>query len=275
MNFQQRGLTGHAGAYRCGAAIRTPFRHCRIGGLDIVTASRADLTEALLRDCLEARNHGLSVPPRLIFDVNGHALSLRETNPAYRQALDQADVLHADGGFLVTLSRLITKTPIAERSATTDLIHDMARVAVPNGLSFYLLGGSESLNRRCAERLLECYPGLRIAGRNPGYFDESEEAAIVEEINRAQPDLVWVGMGKPREQQFCVRWRERIRAGWVLTCGGCFHFVTGDYRRAPPWMQRNNLEWLHRVAGRPRSLFWRYAITNPHALWIVMRRAGR
>jgi N-acetylglucosaminyldiphosphoundecaprenol N-acetyl-beta-D-mannosaminyltransferase len=109
---------------------RTPWTELptvRIGGMEIATASREQLAEAMVEDCLAFRRGGRRAPPRLVFDANGHALSLRETDLDYRAAVDQADVIHADGGFLIPFSRLLTATPIAERSATTDMIHDCAR----------------------------------------------------------------------------------------------------------------------------------------------------
>ena len=125
---------------------------------------------------------------------------------------------------------------------------------------------------RCAQVLQADYAGLQIVGQHSGYFAESEERAICDEINASGADVVWVGLGKPREQQFCVRNRHRLTAGWMVTCGGCFGFVTGQYPRAPGWMQRAGFEWLHRLATNPRRLFWRYLTTNPHALFLIAMR---
>lgn len=133
-----------------------------IAGHRVVTASRADLAAAMVRDCVAARSQGRT--PRLVFSLNGEAVSLARADHKYREALRRADILHADGGFLVTLSRWKTKTPIVERSATTDMIHDCAARAAVTGLSFYLLGGTEEVNRACAEALEAKYRGLHIAG---------------------------------------------------------------------------------------------------------------
>ena len=86
--------------------------------------------------------------------------------------------------------------------------------------------------------------------------------------------MLWVGLGVGLEYAFCVRNKHRLNAGWLVTCGGCFNFVTGDYSRAPDWMQSAGLEWLYRVAREPRRLFWRYAITNPRAFWLILTRSG-
>jgi N-acetylglucosaminyldiphosphoundecaprenol N-acetyl-beta-D-mannosaminyltransferase len=246
-----------------------PFGHTYIGGFKIVTASRADLAAAMLADCLSARR--TRQRPRLVFCANGHALSLRETSETYRSAVGQADVIHADGGFLVSLSRWIgEKKQIIERSATTDMIHDCAQVAAENNLSFYIFGGQEEVNSQCVIRLKEMYPSLRIAGRRNGYFDENEENEIVAEINKTQPDVLWVGLGKPYEQIFSVKWRGELNCAWVVTCGGCYNYITGHYARAPLLLQKIHMEWIFR-AFSSKELLFRYLITSPHAVFISVK----
>lgn len=238
----------------------------RLGGIEITTMSRSDLVERMVAS-VRAYRTGASRLPEVVADTNGHAISLNATNAAYRADLAAADIVHADGGFLVALSRL-TPTPIPERSATTDLIHDVAAAAGEYGFSFYLLGATEDVNRACAATLERAYPGLRIVGRHDGFFDDLDRVA--EDIRATDPDVLWVGMGKPLEQRVAVQLRDQTSVPWIVTCGGCFNFVVGAYRRAPTWMQRANLEWLHRLWSDPRKLFWRYAVTSPHAVVLVI-----
>jgi len=246
-----------------------PFDHTHIGGCKILTASRSQLAAAMLADCLSARR--TPQRPRLVFDANGHALSLRETSETYRSAVDQADVIHADGGFLVLLSRWIGgKKPIFERSATTDMIHDCAKVAAENNLSFYLFGGGEEVNAQCALRLNKIYPSLRIVGRRNGYFEKHDEQEIVNEINRVQPDILWVGLGKPSEQIFSAKYRNELKCRWIVTCGGCFNYITGHYARAPLFLQKIYMEWAFRALSG-RKLFLRYLFTNPHAIFVIIK----
>lgn len=237
-----------------------------IGGLNICCASRQELAEHIVLNT--GTDKSTTRRPKVMFDANGHGISLYSSSPTFRSLMDQADVIHADGGFLVTASRLLTKNPIAERSATTDLIHDIARIATSQDSSFFLLGGTEEVNSKCHDILLQEYPRLRIAGRNNGYFDD--EPALIEKINASGADILWVGLGKPLEQEFCMRNRDHLNCRWIITCGGCYNYITGDYARAPLWMQESNLEWLHRLATNPRKLFWRYAVTTPHALWLTV-----
>ncbi len=246
------------------------YREVNVGGVKTACVSRDQMTQLMVGDCLAAREFERS--PKLIFASNGHAIAMCAQNPEFRRQFEAASLVHADGQPVVFASKWMTESPIPERTATTDFIHDAAEAAAKAGLKFYLLGGSEEANARCAEVLAEKYPGLEIVGRRNGYFKSSDESAICDRINRSGADVVWVGLGVPFEYAFCVRNRHRLKPAWIVTCGGCFNFVTGDYSRAPAWMQAAGFEWLYRLARDPRRLFWRYAVTNPVALFTILTR---
>lgn len=251
-----------------GAALtQSRYVEVVVGGLKTACLSRTQLASLMVDDCLAARSSGR--PPKLVFTTNGHSIALAATDPTFRRSIEAADILHADGQPAVLASRLLTRTPIPERTATTDFFHDAAAAAYEHGLKFFLLGGTEEANEACARILRRLYPGLQIAGRRHGYFSAAEEPAICDQINASNADIVWVGLGVPLEQTFSVRNRHHLRAGWLVTAGGCFNFVSGQYSRAPRWMQAAGLEWLYRVWKEPRRLFWRYAITNPLALFLL------
>ena len=102
-----------------------------------------------------------------------------------------------------------------------------------HGLRFFLLGATEEANAEAARILEETYPGLQIVGRRHGYFSRDEEEEICDEINLTLPDVIWVGLSVPLEYEFAVRNKTRLSAGWLVTCGGCYNFITGAYARAP------------------------------------------
>jgi exopolysaccharide biosynthesis WecB/TagA/CpsF family protein len=243
-----------------------------VGGIRTACVSRAQMATLMVGDCLAARANRRE--PKLVFAANGHSISMALTSRSFRRSFAQAALIHADGQPMVFASKLLTRSPIPERSATTDFIHDAARAAREAGLSFFLLGGSEAVNARCAEELARKYPGLRIAGHRNGFFATEEEASICDAINASGADVLWVGLGVPLEYEFCVRNKARLKAGWIVTSGGCFNFVTGAYARAPRWMQAVGLEWLHRLAREPKRLFWRYAVTNPLAFLAILTRTA-
>jgi len=240
-----------------------------VGGLETACVSRPQLGRLMVGDCLAARRGGRR--PKLVFASNGHAVAMAASNRGFRRTFAAADLVHADGAPVVFASKL-TASPIPERSATTDFLDDAAAMAEAHGLKFFLLGATEEVNAGCAATLNASYPRLEIAGRRHGYFRRDQEAAICEEINGSGADVIWVGLGVPFEYEFCERNRDRLKAGWIVTCGGCFNFAAGSYRRAPGWMQRLGLEWLHRLWREPGRLFGRYALTNPVAAFLLLTR---
>ena len=253
------------------AAANDSWGEVTVGGLRTACVSRDGLAQQMLLDCLDARENP-AARPKLVFASNGHAIALAAQDEAFRFTFEQADIIHADGQAAVFASRLLTRTPIPERSATTDFIHDASKVAAQHGLRFFLLGATEEANAETARVLRETYPGLQIVGRRHGYFGRDEEDELCDEINLTLPDVVWVGLSVPLEYEFAVRNKTRLRAGWLVTCGGCFNFVTGAYKRAPQWMQAAGLEWLFRLVREPKRLFWRYAVTNPLAIFLLLTR---
>jgi N-acetylglucosaminyldiphosphoundecaprenol N-acetyl-beta-D-mannosaminyltransferase len=252
-------------------AANDSFEEVVVGGLATACLTRAELARVMLHDCMDARGTGSS--PKLVFASNGHAIALAAQDAAFRAHFNEADIIHADGQAAVFASRM-TSSPIPERSATTDFIHDAARLGAEHGLRFFLLGATEEANAEAARILEEQYPGLKIVGRRHGYFSRDEEEDICDEINLTMPDVIWVGLSVPLEYAFAARNRSRLRAGWLVTCGGCYNFITGAYRRAPEWMQAAGLEWLFRLIREPRRLFWRYAVTNPLAIFLLLTRTS-
>ncbi len=247
--------------------------HTCIGGVPVALAGYDDLISAMLEDAVR-RQKGTLPRAVTVFDSNAHAISLYASDENFKNAINSADIVHADGQIVLWASRLAHgKSGVPERTATTDFIHQAAAAAAKNGLSFFLLGSVEEINRACAKKLTGLYPGLKIAGRRDGYFDPSEEDVIINEINKSGADILWVGLGKPNEQLFSERAAKKLDyCTWVVTCGGCFHYVVGDYLRAPLWMQKTGLEWLHRILTGPKYLIKRYMVTLPRALRIVLKK---
>lgn len=253
-------------------AANDSYSEVTVGGIATACLSRDGLARMMLQDCLDARANP-NRHPKLVFASNGHAIALAARDEAFRFTFEQADIIHADGQAAVFASQMTTR-PIPERSATTDFIHDAAGLAARHGLRFFLLGATEETNAEAARILAETYPGLQIVGRRHGYFSRDEEEDICDEINLTLPDVVWVGLSVPLEYEFAVRNKTRLSAGWLVTCGGCYNFITGAYARAPRWMQAAGLEWLFRLILEPRRLFWRYVVTNPQAFFLLLTRTS-
>jgi N-acetylglucosaminyldiphosphoundecaprenol N-acetyl-beta-D-mannosaminyltransferase len=242
-----------------------------IGDLPIDATGLEETAQAFIGYC-QSQERRDAERPIFSTSVNGQVVSNCALDREIAQLFRSADSINADGQPIVTLSRLLCRTPLPARVATTDLFPIVARLAAEAGATFYMLGASEDVNRAAVERTLAAHPRLRIVGRRNGYFSRHEEPAIVAEIVRLAPDILWVALGAPLEQQFCARNLTALRGvGIVKTSGGLFDFLALAKPRAPLWMQRLGFEWLFRMMVEPRRLFLRYLITNPHALFVLAR----
>ncbi|WP_457941297.1 WecB/TagA/CpsF family glycosyltransferase [Mesorhizobium sp. 10J20-29] len=244
-----------------------------LGGLPIAQTDMKTSARGFIVEALERRGNGRR--PFYSTSANGQVLALCGKDPEFVKLMLQADEIHADGMPMVLYSRLFSSAPLPERVATTDLVHEVARLAEMEDLSFYFLGASEEVNAKAVEEMRKAYPRLTFAGRRNGYFSRDEEAGVVEAINAAKPDILWIGLGVPLEQQFIERNIDRLTGvGVVKTSGGLFDFISGKNPRAPQWMQAAGLEWVYRTLREPRRLGMRYLTTNPKAIRALIRHSA-
>jgi N-acetylglucosaminyldiphosphoundecaprenol N-acetyl-beta-D-mannosaminyltransferase len=244
-----------------------------VGGLPIAVIDR-DQSARLMLDLAVARR-GRGQAPLIITSANGQVISMCARDAGTRELFLSADLIHADGMPLVFASRVMSRVALPERVATTDLFHDVAAAAQARGASFYFLGAAAGVIERAVHNVQQRYPRLRIAGFRNGYFGRGEEERVVADIDEARPDILWIGLGVPAEQEFALRHRARLtNVGLIKTSGGLFDFLSGRNPRAPSWMQTAGLEWLYRTAREPRRLLVRYLTTNPHAIYLLLTRTS-
>ena len=254
--------------------FQNPFASARestqVADMAVEPMSLRETAEAFVNYCLSpARSE--ADRPLYSTSVNGQVIAMCALDPAVKPLFQRADSINADGQPLVTASRLLSRRALPERVATTDLFPEVARMAQEKGLSFYMLGGTEAVNRKAVEMTQKAFPKLRIVGSRNGYFRLEDEAEICAQIAAAKPDILWVALGAPFEQQFCVRNLHALKGvGVVKTSGGLFDFVSQKNSRAPKWMQSVGLEWAYRLALEPRRLAMRYLTTNPLALYVMI-----
>jgi exopolysaccharide biosynthesis WecB/TagA/CpsF family protein len=240
-----------------------------IAGIKTACLDREGLVSYILNS-IDAYSQGSS--SRIIFDINGHGISLAHANKSYMEALKQADIIHADGQSIVTFSKWLGGVLVPERTATTDLIHDIPSLSSKK-IKHFFLGSTQENLERCTSIMQKRYNNFSVSGSYHGYFSETEKDKVIASINEAGADILWVGMGKPKEQEWIIEHRDQLNVPVIISCGGCFNYITGVYKRAPMWMQNHGFEWLHRMLTQPRTLFLRYLITNPHAIYCVIKHA--
>jgi exopolysaccharide biosynthesis WecB/TagA/CpsF family protein len=241
----------------------------RVGGMPISVLDRRGAAELMVRAAKARRRGGR---PLYFTSVNGEAITRASRDPQLAGLFLAADQILADGQPLVIASRFLCRTKLPERVATTDLVHDVAGLAEHAGTSFYLLGSEEEENERAAAALRRTYPKLNIVGRCHGFLEGAALVAKLGEINELAPDILWLGLGVPVEQQFVLDHAHLLpNVGIIKTSGGLFNHISGRNPRAPLWMQRAGFEWLWRMMIEPRRLFWRYLTTNPLAIYALLR----
>ena len=240
-----------------------------VGGLPVAAMRLEDTASEMIDLCLAPRRPNR---PLIMTSINGQTLSLCANDQLVYDAFRQADVIHCDGQPMVILSRLLVRQPLPERVATTDLFPAVARRAALCGTTFYLLGATARINREAVVRSRKAFPGLQIVGASHGYLSAAEEEAVVAEIASLKPDILWVSLGVPLEQDFCNRHKDALSGvGIIKTSGGLFDFLAGAKSRAPAWVQKLGFEWLYRLMLEPQRLLKRYVTTNPHALLIIAK----
>lgn len=177
-----------------------------------------------------------------------------------QEMLCSCDLIVPDGMPIVWASRLMG-AKLKERVSGIDLIPQLAELASRRGYGIYLLGASERSSRGAAEALKECFPDLRIVGRySPPLtaLEEMDHEAILSRIERAQPDILLVAMGHPKQEKWLAMHRQRLKVPVCMGVGASLDFLAGEFARAPMWMQSAGLEWLYRAAQEPRRLAQRY-----------------
>ena len=183
--------------------------------------------------------------------------------PSLRRHFAEADLVLADGMPLVWASRL-QDTPLPERVAGSDLIWSLTEELGRRGGSLFLVGGNPGTAEEAGGMLEQRAPGLRVVGTTcppVGFeFDDDQMESIVTSLRDARPDVVYVGLPLDKQVAVIPHLREQLPGTWFLGLGISFSFVTGDVARAPAWMQRHGLEWIHRLVQEPKRLFRRYLL---------------
>ncbi len=250
------------------AEILAQVERRMVGGASI---ARLDLrqTARLMIDLAQAAPSGRG--PLYLSSANGEVLARRHFDRQFAAMIDRSDLLSADGQAMIFASNLRTRRPLPERVATTDLYPVVAGMAQDENVSFYLFGATEEVNRATFHATRRQFPRLDLRGRSHGYLKGAALKAKFAEINELAPDILWLSLGVPLEQEFVVRHADLLpNVKMIKTSGGLFDFLSGVKKRAPLWVQKAGLEWAYRFGLEPRRLARRYAATNPVALYLLL-----
>jgi N-acetylglucosaminyldiphosphoundecaprenol N-acetyl-beta-D-mannosaminyltransferase len=199
---------------------------------------------------------------RIICFPGSDMLAASQHNDGLRAALNGADLTATDGMMLVRLCRWFGARD-AERVYGPDVMLELCRRSLRSGYRHFFYGGAPGVAETLAARLQKRFPGLSIAGTYSPPFrplSESELAENIRLINDSRADVVWVGLGAPKQELWITKTRGRLRAPLVLGVGAAFDFHAGTVRQAPPWVRSAGGEWFFRICVEPRRLWRRYSV---------------
>lgn len=212
----------------------------------------------------------------LINTVNAHSFNTAQKDELFAKALLNGDYLIPDGASIIKACRWVkSKSQPKERIAGWDLFEiEMEKLNAKGGKCMFM-GSSEKVLRLIREKAAQVYPRIQVVTYSPPYkpeFSDEDNRAIIDAINTADPDLLWIGMTAPKQEKWTwSHWDELNIHCHVGTIGAVFDFFAGTAKRAPIWWQKHSLEWLYRLIIEPKRMWRRYVIGNPLFVWNVMK----
>ena len=225
-------------------------------GLEVAAISEQETINYVLDGIAEGRGGWICT-------ANLDSLRQWRQSTDLRELISGADLVVADGMPLIWAGAL-QGSRLPERVAGSTLVHSLTEAAAEAGVSVFLLGGNPGSADAAAHRLAQRSPNLRVAGTLCPPFGFEHQAEWLDRMDRildeSAPDIVYVGLGFPKQERLIVQLHKRFPKAWFLSCGVSFSFVAGEITRAPRALQRLGLEWLHRLAQEPERLYRRYLV---------------
>jgi len=201
-----------------------------------------------------------------------HGVMAAHKNPQLKEVFQSVDLFAIDGILMILLAR-IRGFKILKKNTGPDILLEFAKVASEKGYTNYFYGDDEAVLQRLEERLKREFPNLKVCGhRSPPFrrLTPEEDAADLEAINKAAPDVLWVGLGMPKQEQWIFEHRSQLKSAIAMGSGAAFKFISGDVSRGPSTMRNLGLEWLWRLINEPKRIWKRVFIDAPQFVGLVV-----
>jgi N-acetylglucosaminyldiphosphoundecaprenol N-acetyl-beta-D-mannosaminyltransferase len=206
-----------------------------------------------------------------------HGIMESQRDPELKQIHNRSGLTTPDGMSTVWAAHFVGARTTT-RVYGPELMPELCQRGAAEGWRMYLYGGAPGVPEELEAQLEEIAPGLSVVGaHSPPYRDLSadEDAQEIERINRAEPDIVWVGLSTPKQERWMAAHRSVLDAPVLIGVGAAFDLLTGRVKQAPPWMRGHGLEWAYRVLQEPRRLWRRYFDAIPRYVWANLRNPPR
>ncbi len=212
--------------------------------------------------------YALTDKSKFITYLNAHCVNTALIDNEYKRILQKADLVYAGGQGVVWAARFLG-TPLPERVNILDFFDTLVPKLKDRKITIYLLGGREETVKKTEETLKS--KGLRIVGSRDGFFTKSAEQELIQEINTLKPNILMVGMGVPQQEKWIDNNISTLNVNLCWAVGAAFDWLSGQRKRAPRWMIKFGLEWLHRLWQQPKRLWKRYLLGNLIFIHHVLR----
>jgi N-acetylglucosaminyldiphosphoundecaprenol N-acetyl-beta-D-mannosaminyltransferase len=212
----------------------------------------------------------------MVFTPNVDHFVLAEEDPRFRAAYESADLSLVDGTPVRWAASLLG-SPLPEKISGSDLIRPLAARAAARGWRVYLLGGRPGVATKSKEILERDYPGLKIVGTSSPVVDLSkdlsEQEDVLDAIRAANPHLLFLALGSPKQEIWAHRIRDVVGSAVMIGIGAGLDFVAGAAKRSPGWISAIGFEWLYRLSHEPDRLWRRYLLRDPKFLAVLLKEA--
>lgn len=240
-----------------------------------VSFERATLSSAVTQilDAAKEKRKGLVVTPNV-----DHIVMLQDDHDM-KLIYDNALFRYADGMPIVWLSKIVKGESLPERVTGADLLIAICEKAAKTNLNIYFLGGNPGIAELAATKLKSKFPGLKISGiySPPFGFENSQEETswIINDINARNVDILFIGVGAPKQEKWAAKHSDRLQVGPILCIGAAFDFAAGVINRAPLWVQKSGCEWMWRLASEPARMWRRYLIRDSRFIPLAWKELSK
>lgn len=184
-----------------------------------------------------------------------------------RNSINKASLVTADGNGILLAGRILGK-PFPERVTGIELAEAICEVSGKYGWKLYFLGAKDGVAKGAVEKMTERYPDIQVVGYHHGYFRDNIEP-LLEDLKKTQPDILFVAMGSPYQEDFISRYQEVLGIPVAIGIGGSFDVMSGQVKRAPAFFRKAKLEWAYRIVTDPKR--WKRSLTLPKFVFAVLR----
>lgn len=212
-------------------------------GIRVDSLTMQEAVERLNRWLSEEKVHTLYTP-------NAEILMAAQRDPGLKEILNSADMLTADGAGVVLASKILQR-PVPEKVSGIDLVKRSFTGLSKGKASYFLLGSKPGVAEAAAVNIINEYPGVKIAGCRNGYFKDTEEDELIEQINQSGAAILLVALGAPKQEKWIARNKDRLKVKICAGVGGTLDVLAGTVDLAPEFMRRSGFEWLFRLYKEP------------------------